>query len=105
MEPRMDRGAIFQREKRSDAAPDFTGDLVLGEDLIRNILDQARENGYAKIDLSAWGNKDRNKKTYFSIKAKKPFRPAGEKAPERPREPVISNAYADAKAEPPPWDM
>lgn len=76
------RGAIFQREKRgNEHAPDFGGDLELAGEVLQDVVEQARQYGRAKIDLSAWAQKDRNQKTYFSVRARKPYKRQQSQAP------------------------
>lgn len=65
-------GNLFDnRYKESKTHPDMTGSMVLSKDLLRELVDLAKEGKEPKIALSVWKNMSRsNGKPYFSVSAK-----------------------------------
>lgn len=59
------------KRKTSQSHPDFTGSLELDADLLRQLIELARENKPIKMDLSGWKKQSQAAGTFLSITAKK----------------------------------
>lgn len=69
-------GALFSvANKKSDKAPDLTGDIALGSDVVRYIIEQQRAgNQEITLDLSAWKKVSRSGSKFLSVKIGLPYK-------------------------------
>lgn len=68
------RGVLFgNQNKRSDNSPDYTGNVVIGEDVLDYILREAERGGEVKLDLSGWRRISRDNTNFTSISIAIPY--------------------------------
>lgn len=78
-------GALFTvKDKKSDKAPDLSGNLCLGTDTVDYIIEQYNAgNPEITLDLSSWKKVSQGGNKFLSISVRKPFVKTG--APQRAR--------------------
>lgn len=88
-------GALFAvKDKKSDKAPDLTGNLAIGVDTVAYILEQANAgNAEITLDLSAWKKVSGSGSKFLSVSIKQPF--VKGQAPYRPRRQGNEDADTD----------
>ena len=65
-------GALFKNaRKTSDKHPDMTGNIELGEDLLRELLALAKAGKPIKVDVSAWSKATKAGDKFLSLQVKK----------------------------------
>ena len=71
-------GLFVNKRKESASHPDYTGTMVLGDEVLDALIAAKMAGKDTKIDFSVWaGNKDKNGSPYLSLKAKKAWEPTG----------------------------
>jgi len=65
-------GALFKnKRKTTDKHPDMTGTIEIGEDLLRELLAQAKAGKDIKVDVSAWSKATKAGDKFLSLQVKK----------------------------------
>lgn len=79
-------GALFTvKEKKSDKAPDVSGNLCMGSDTVAYIIEEYNAgNNEITLDLSGWKKVSTSGNKFLSVSVKKPFvKGQGAPAPRR----------------------
>lgn len=87
------RGALFANERKTKPnQPDFTGHVVLSQELILHITREIAAGREPKIALSGWSKVANSGKKFLSLSADKPYDPnaQGRPAPQRQAAPAPS---------------
>ena len=67
-------GALFlQTNKRSEKAPDYSGNLEISKELFKYLLDEAKAGRPIKMDLAGWKKQSKSGTMFLSIVANKPY--------------------------------
>ena len=67
-------GALFlQTNKRSEKAPDYSGNLEISKELFKYLLEEAKAGRPIKMDLAGWKKQSKSGTTFLSIVANKPY--------------------------------
>ena len=67
-------GALFlQANKRSEKAPDYSGNLEISKELFKYLLDEAKAGRPIKMDLAGWKKQSKSGATFLSIVGNKPY--------------------------------
>ena len=67
-------GALFlQTNKRSEKAPDYSGNLEISKELFKYLLEEAKAGRPIKMDLAGRKKQSKSGTTFLSIVANKPY--------------------------------
>ena len=67
-------GALFlQTNKRSEKAPDYSGNLEISKELFKYLLEEAKAGRPIKMDLAGWKKQSKSGTMFLSIVANKPY--------------------------------
>lgn len=87
-------GALFPREKRTDKAPDWGGEIVMERSLLQQLMSEAEGDG-VKIKISGWVRQG-TRGDFISLKYDS-FKP-------QPQERERQSSEPTRRAPPPPID-
>jgi hypothetical protein len=74
-------GVLFTNDrKKSDKAPDYTGNLELSDEVLRDLVAQAKEGKTPKMELVGWKKMGKSGKGFLSLVGKKPWEPDGSRS-------------------------
>lgn len=64
-------GVLFANDrKQNDKQPDYTGNLEIDAETVRDLYQQMQSGGdHAKVNLAGWRKTAKNGKTFLSVKA------------------------------------
>lgn len=64
-------GNVFDNKyKETKSHPDMTGTIVIGKDLLKELVEKAKEGKPAKLAVSVWKNTGKSGKPYQSVSLK-----------------------------------
>lgn len=79
------RGALFTNERKTKPnQPDFTGNIVLSQELILHATREMAAGREPKIALSGWSKVSGAGKKFLSLSADKPYDPNAQARPSQP---------------------
>lgn len=96
---KLNTGVLFPtKNKKSESAPDFSGNIELDNALLQDILEQSKTTGVFKIRLVGWKNTSQEHGVYLKLGASKDEpRPQGQQQ-------VRSTGNEFGTDERKPWD-
>jgi uncharacterized protein (DUF736 family) len=75
-------GALFTNQRKtSDKHPDYRGNLEIGADLLKIMVEQHRAGEKINMDISGWKKTSKSGTTFLSLKADKPYKKEEKSAP------------------------
>lgn len=76
------KGALFKNDKQSGNQPDWTGNVELTTELLRELLKEAEQTGKYKARLAAW-LKEGQRGKFLSVSLNAPFHKDGSSTGQR----------------------
>lgn len=71
--PKMNGGALFSRQKKSQNSPDMGGDFTLDGEVLDYVMKMAERGQPVKLELSVWRKMSRANQTYLDLKVSIPY--------------------------------
>lgn len=72
MNDEKSRGALFVNKRREkDSHPNYRGELTLTKDLLKQMVEQVKAGGEAKLSVAAWNKTSKGGLDYLSLSADK----------------------------------
>ena len=67
-------GALFHARKTTNPkAPVYSGNVEIGQDLLRYLVDEIKAGREAKLQLAGWKRQSKKGEEYLSLQLSKPF--------------------------------
>lgn len=72
MSDEKSRGALFVNKRREkESHPNHRGELTLTKDLLKQLVEQVKAGGEAKLSVAAWNKTSKGGLDYLSLSAEK----------------------------------